>query len=68
MADKAVDARLSELESHVAESEKTIDELNAVVQEQWKAIELLKAEVEVLGRQILQMTEGTAETALHRER
>ena len=61
MSDTAMDARMIELESQLALSQKTIEELNDEVVRQGAEIDKLKAEVEVLGRQILRDTEGEAE-------
>ena len=43
-----LEARLIALERHVAEQEKTIEDLNAMVTDQWRLIDRLKAEVERL--------------------
>ena len=64
MNDTAMDARMIELESQLALSQKTIEELNDEVVRQGAEIDKLKAEVEVLGRQILRDTEGEAEPHL----
>ena len=64
MSDTAMDARMIELESQLALSQKTIEELNDEVVRQGAEIDKLKAEVEVLGRQILRDTEGEAEPHL----
>ena len=61
MSDTAMDARMIELESQLALSQKTIEELNDEVVRQGAEIDKLNAEVEVLGRQILRDTEGEAE-------
>lgn len=51
-------ATLERLETQVAYNEKMLNELNDLVAAQAREIDQLKAEVEVLGRQVLQMTEG----------
>lgn len=61
MNDTSTEARIVALESRVAINQKTIDELNDEVVRQGAEIDKLKAEVEVLGRQILRDTEGEAE-------
>ncbi len=52
--------RLVELESQVAQNQATIDELNDQVRKLWDELEMVKAEVKVLGREILAETEGEA--------
>jgi uncharacterized coiled-coil protein SlyX len=47
-----------DLEAHIAYNEKMINDLSEMVVSQGRQIDQLKAEVEVLGRQILQITEG----------
>lgn len=64
MNDTSTEARIVALESRVAINQKTIDELNDEVVRQGAEIDKLKAEVEVLGRQILRDTEGEAEPHL----
>ena len=54
------DNPLEDLQAHVAYNEKMITDLSEVVVAQSRDIEKLRAEVEVLGRQILQITEGEA--------
>jgi uncharacterized coiled-coil protein SlyX len=49
---------LEKLEAQVAYNEKMLNELNDLVAAQGREIDKLKAEVEVLGRQVLQITEG----------
>lgn len=61
MSETSMDARMVELESQVALNQKTIEDLNDEVVRQGAEIDKLKAEVEVLGRQILRDTEGEAE-------
>jgi uncharacterized coiled-coil protein SlyX len=51
---------LEELEAHVAYNEKMLTDLNEIVTAQGREIDKLKAEIDVLGRQILQITEGEA--------
>lgn len=57
-----MEARLVELESQVAQNQKTLEELNEVVIRQGELIDRLKGEIEVLGREILLTTEGEAGT------
>ncbi len=52
--------RLVELESQVAQNQATIDELNDQVRRLWDELDVVKAEVKVLGREILNETEGEA--------
>ena len=49
---------IAQLQAQTAYNEKTLGELSKVVAEQGKAIDKLNAEIEILGRQILQLTEG----------
>lgn len=49
---------LEKLEAQLSYNEKMLNELNEIVAAQAKEIDTLKAEVEVLGRQVLQITEG----------
>lgn len=51
---------LEDLQAHVAYNEKMITDLSEVVVAQGREIEKLRAEIEVLGRQVLQITEGEA--------
>lgn len=51
---------MEKLEAQVAYNEKMLNDLNDLVTSQGRAIDLLKAEVELLGRQVLQITEGEA--------
>lgn len=53
---------LEDLEAHVAYNEKMINDLSEMVVSQGREIDRLKAEIEVLGRQILQLSEGEAGT------
>ena len=61
MNQEALDSRMTALESQVAQNERTIEELNEVVRRNGEEIDQLKAEIAVLGRQLLQLTEGEAE-------
>lgn len=49
---------LEDIEAHVAYNEKMINELSEMVVSQGREIDRLKSEMEVLGRQVLQITEG----------
>jgi uncharacterized coiled-coil protein SlyX len=49
---------LEQLEAQVAFNEKMLNDLSAVVAGQAREIDKLKAEIEVLGREVLQITEG----------
>ena len=60
MAAASSETRLVELESQVAQNQDTIDELNDQVRKLWDQLEQVKAEVKVLGREILAETEGEA--------
>ena len=51
---------LEKLEAQISYNEKMLNELNEIVAAQAREIDTLKAEVEVLGRQVLQITEGEA--------
>ncbi len=51
---------LEDLEAQIAYNEKMLNDLSDVVTAQGKEIDKLKAEIDVLGRQILQITEGEA--------
>lgn len=51
---------MEELEAQVAYNEKMLNDLSDVVTAQGQEIDRLKAEIDVLGRQILQLTEGEA--------
>jgi len=51
---------LEKLEADVAFNEKTLSDLSEMVVAQGREIEKLRAEIQVLGRQILQITEGEA--------
>lgn len=51
---------LEDLQALVAYNEKMITDLSEMVVTQGREIERLKAEMEVLGRQVLQITEGEA--------
>ena len=55
----ATDAEvLEKLEAQISYNEKLLNELNEIVAAQAREIETLKAEIEVIGRQVLQITEG----------
>lgn len=51
---------LEDLQALVAYNEKMITDLSEMVVTQGREIERLRAEMEVLGRQVLQITEGEA--------
>lgn len=51
---------MDDLEAQIAYNEKMLNELSDVVTAQGREIDRLKAEMDVLGRQILQITEGEA--------
>lgn len=51
---------LEDLEAQVAYNEKMLTDLNEIVTAQGREIDKLKAEIDVLGRQVLQITEGEA--------
>jgi uncharacterized coiled-coil protein SlyX len=51
---------LDDLQAHVAYNEKMINDLSEMVVAQGREIDRLKSEVGVLGRQLLQITEGEA--------
>lgn len=51
---------VEDLQAHVAYNEKMINDLSEVVVAQGREIDRLRAEIEVLGRQLLQITEGEA--------
>jgi len=51
---------MQDLEAQIAYNEKMLNDLSDVVTAQGQEIDRLKAEIEVLGRQILQLTEGEA--------
>ncbi|HEY9550056.1 MAG TPA: SlyX family protein [Kiloniellaceae bacterium] len=54
---------VEDLEAQIAYNEKMINDLSEVVVAQGREIDKLRAEIEVLGRKILQMTEGEAGVA-----
>lgn len=56
----STEARLTELEIQVAEQEKTIEELSAVLAEQWKAIDRLNKKHLALTDRFLTLEEQTA--------
>lgn len=64
MNSDSLELRVIELESQVARNEKTADELSDLVRRNAEEIIALKAEIGVLGREILQLTEGEATTEL----
>ncbi len=49
---------LEKLEAQIAYNEKMLSDLNDIVAAQAAEIDELKAEIKVLGRQVLQITEG----------
>jgi len=49
---------LEKLESQIAYNEKMLNDLNEIVAAQADEIDKLKAEIKILGRQVLQITEG----------
>ena len=49
---------IEDLEAQVAYNEKMLNDLSDIVTAQGREIDKLKAEVDVLGRQVLQITEG----------
>lgn len=49
---------VEDLEAQIAYNEKMINDLSEVVVAQGRDIDKLRAEIEVLGRKILQMTDG----------
>mgnify|MGYP000495352803 CR=1 FL=1 len=51
---------MDELEAQIAYTEKMLNDLSDVVTAQGREIDKLKAEIDVLGRQILRITEGEA--------
>ena len=51
---------LEKIEADVAYNEKALNDLSEMVIAQGREIDKLKAEIAVLGRQILQITEGEA--------
>ena len=51
---------VEDLQAHVAYNEKMINDLSEVVVAQGRELDKLGAEIEVLGRQLLQITEGEA--------
>jgi uncharacterized coiled-coil protein SlyX len=51
---------VEDLQAHVAYNEKMINDLSEVVVAQGRELDRLRAEIEVLGRQLLQITEGEA--------
>ncbi len=61
MTETTVNQRLVDLERQVAENQKTVDELNDLATRLWQEVDLLKADLKIIGRQVLDMTEGQAE-------
>lgn len=51
---------LEHLEAQIAYNEKMIADLSEMVASQGRQIDQIKAELEVLGREVLQLTEGEA--------
>ena len=51
---------MEDLEAQIAYTEKMLNDLSDVVTAQGQEIDRLKAEIDILGRQILQITEGEA--------
>ncbi len=49
---------IEDLEAQVAYNEKMLNDLSDIVTTQGREIDKLKAEIDVLGRQVLQITEG----------
>lgn len=49
---------IENLEAQIAYNEKMLNDLNEIVTAQGREIDKLKGEIEVLGRQVLQITEG----------
>ena len=58
MTEAQTDSRLDTVESAVAEIERAFEDLSEMVRRQHGEIDTLKAEIKVLGRQLLGMTEG----------
>ncbi len=52
------DADLTQLQAQIAYNERALGDLSNIVADQAAEIDKLKAEMAVLGRQILQLTEG----------
>ncbi|MFE0017982.1 SlyX family protein [Mesorhizobium sp. NPDC059054] len=52
--------RLTTLEIHIAEQDKTIEELSGQVGEQWKTIERLQKKLDALTSRFLALEEQTA--------
>jgi len=53
---------LEKIEADVAYSEKALNDLSEMVIAQGREIDKLKAEIAVLGRQILELAEGEADS------
>lgn len=58
MTEAGLENRLDAVERAVAETERAIEDLSEIVRRQHGEIDTLKAEVKVLGRQLLEITEG----------
>ena len=56
-----LDARLVALETMLAETQRTLDDLSEVVIRQGEQLDALKAQVEILGREILRDADSRAE-------
>lgn len=54
---------LEDLQALIAYNEKTLADLSDMVVAQGREIEKLRAEVELLGRQVLQISEGEIDNA-----
>jgi uncharacterized coiled-coil protein SlyX len=61
MNDNSLNERVTELENHVVRNERILEELSEVVRRNGDELATLKAEIAVLGREILQLTEGERE-------
>lgn len=55
---QSTEADLTQLQAQIAYNERALGDLSKIVADQAEEIDKLKAEMEVLGRQILQLTEG----------
>lgn len=61
MTEAKTESRLDAVESAIAEFERAFEDLSEMVRRQHGEIDTLKAEIKVLGRQVLDMTEGERE-------
>lgn len=61
MSEAIEEARLVDLERQVAETQKTLDELNDLTRRLWEDVDLLKAELKAIGRRVLEQAGGDAE-------